>query len=220
MALTDHGNRGWKSRSFSSHWTSYINQRTLLSKIYYFSSLIPFMTRFVVFLRGINVGGHIVKKENLQEVFISSGFQNVVTYKQSGNVIFETSMANIEEIKSKLEAKFQNMLGYNVAVFVRAIPHLKNIVNQEPFKGQESEGSSFLVTFLPTAQAVFSLQLPLTIPKSTAKIISAKATEIFSVTHGGGEGALPNPFVESKLKVKSTTRNFNIIREIVEKFGA
>ena len=69
------------------------------------------MARFVAFLRGINVGGHIVKKEKLQEVFISSGFQNVVTYKQSGNVIFETSMANIEEIKSKLEAKLTKHAG-------------------------------------------------------------------------------------------------------------
>jgi uncharacterized protein (DUF1697 family) len=177
------------------------------------------MTRFVVFLRGINVGGHIVKKDKLLEAFISSGFQNVVTYKQSGNVIMETSMTNIEEIKSKLESKLQSMLGYSVAVFVQTIPHLKNIINQEPFKGQENEGSSFLVTFLPSVQAIFPLQLPLTIPKSTAKIISSNATEVFSVTHGGGEGALPNSFVESKLKVKSTTRNLNIVKEIVEKFG-
>ena len=48
------------------------------------------MTLFVAFLRGINVGGHIVKKEKLQEAFNSLGFQNVVTFKQSGNVIFET----------------------------------------------------------------------------------------------------------------------------------
>jgi hypothetical protein len=44
-------------------------------------------------------------------------------------------------------------------------------------------------------------------------------TEVFSVTHGGGEGALPNPYVESRLKVKATTRNMNVIKEIVEKFG-
>lgn len=177
------------------------------------------MTRFVVFLRGINVGGHIVKKEKLQEVFASLGFQNVSIYKQSGNIVFETAPANTDEIQHKIEAKLQSMLGYNVAVFIRTIPQLKRIINQEPFKGQESGGSSFLVTFLPTLQAILPLQLPLTIPKSTAQIISANGTEIFSVTHGGGEGALPNPFVESKLKVKMTTRNLNIIREIVEKYG-
>ncbi len=177
------------------------------------------MTRFVAFLRGINVGGHIVKKEKLQQAFISLGFEKVVTYKQSGNVIFENATTNIEEIKSKIEAKFQSMLGYNAAVFVRTIPQLQSIISQEPFKFQKSEGSSFLVTFLPTAQTIFPLELPLTIPKSTAQIISAKGNEVFSVTQGGGEGALPNPFVEAKLRVKTTTRNLNIIKEIVEKFG-
>jgi hypothetical protein len=38
------------------------------------------------------------------------------------------------------------------------------------------------------------------------------------VTHGVGEGGLPNPFLESKLKLRATTRNMNTIAEIVEKF--
>ncbi len=177
------------------------------------------MARFVGFLRGINVGGHTVKKEKLQEAFTALGFQNVATYKQSGNVIFETSIANTEEVTAKIMEKLAGMLGYQVDVLLRTIQQLKNIIDSEPFKGQNKEGTSFLVTMLPKAPATFPLQLPLTIPKSTAQIIAFTGTEVFSVTHGGGEGALPNPFIESKLKIKSTTRNLNIIREIVEKFG-
>ena len=97
---------------------------------------------------------------------------------------------------------------------------LRNMIDFEPFKGQNPEGSSFLVTLLPKALSTFPLQLPMTIPKSTAQLISTKDTEVFSVTHGGGEGALPNQFIESKLKAKTTTRNLNIIREIIEKYGA
>jgi uncharacterized protein (DUF1697 family) len=177
------------------------------------------MHRFVAFLRGINVGGHIVVKEKLKEAFTSLGFQNVSTYKQSGNVIFETDMASPQEIRSKIEDKLQSLLGYNVVVFVRTIPQLKSIIDVDPFKGQDKEGASLLVTFLANAQSTFPLQLPLTISKSTALVISSKGTEVFSITHGGGEGALPNPFLESKLKMKATTRNLNIIREIVEKYA-
>lgn len=158
-------------------------------------------------------------KEKLKEAFTSLGFQNVSTYKQSGNVIFETDMANPQEIKSKIEDKLQILLGYNVIVFVRTIPQLKSIIDVDPFKGQDKEGASLLVTFLANAQSTFPLQLPLTISKSTALVISSKGTEVFSITHGGGEGALPNPFLESKLKMKATTRNLNIIREIVEKYA-
>ena len=179
-----------------------------------------FMHRFVVFLRGINVGGHIVLKEKLKEAFTSLGFQEVSTYKQSGNVIFKTELANQQVIKAKIETKLHSLLGYEVATFVRTIPQLKSILDLDPFKNQDKVGPSYLVTFLANTPVNFQLQLPMTIPKSTAQIISAKGTEVFSVTNGGGEGALPNPFLESKLKIKATTRNLNVIREIVENTSA
>ena len=178
------------------------------------------MIRFVAFLRGINVGGHIVKKEALQAAFASLGVNNVFTYKQSGNVIFEADTADMEELKTKIEERLQLMLGFSVPTVLRSMMYLRSIVEREPFKFQNIEGASFLVTLLPNPPPpAFVSLLPLTIPKSTAQVISASGNEIYSVTHGGGEGALPNPFVESKLKMKATTRNMNIIREIVEKFG-
>lgn len=177
------------------------------------------MHLFVAFLRGINVGGHIVVKEKLKEAFASLGFQNVSTYTQSGNVIFEIDMANPQDVKAKIEEKLHSTLGYDVAVFVRTISQLKSIIDLDPFKNQDTKGSSFLVTFLAYEPTSSPLQLPLTVPKSTAQVISARGAEVFSVTHGGGEGALPNPFLESKLKVKATTRNMNTIKEIVEKYA-
>jgi uncharacterized protein (DUF1697 family) len=176
------------------------------------------MPRFVAFLRGINVGGHIVKKDSLDEIFISLNFLNVSVYKQSGNVMFETDVTDAEEIQSKVEAKLQAILGYNVAVFVRTFSQLKCMISQDPFKGKLINGSSLLVTLFHKP-VTFIEHLPLIIPKSTAKIFLVCGTEVFSVTHGGGEGALPNSFLESKLKVKATTRNINILREIVEKYN-
>jgi len=178
------------------------------------------MERFVAFLRGINVGGRTVVKEKLTQAFTSLGFHQVSTYKQSGNVVFETNTANLQEIENKIKDKLRIMLGYEVPVFIRSFTQLKNIIDHDAFKSQNKVGTSFLVTLLATAPANFQLQLPLTIPKSTAQVISAKGTEVFSATHGGGEGALPNPFLESKLKVKATTRNLNIIRELVEKYDS
>ncbi len=176
------------------------------------------MFRFVAFLRGINVGGHIVVKEKLQIAFTSMGFQNVFTYKQSGNVIFEADSADPQKVKTKIEERLPGTLDYTVAVFVRTFSQLDCIMNLDPFKSQSKEGTSFLVTFLPFSPPTFPLKLPLTIPNSTAQVISAVGTEVFSLTHGGGEGALPNPFLESNLKVKATTRNLNIIREIIKKY--
>ena len=127
------------------------------------------------------------------------GFTEVSTFKQSGNVIFQTPKADPQELTAEIEAKLQATLGYPVPIFIRTTDQLKNILKSDPFKGQSAEGASFLVTFLPQ-HVDMTLQLPLTIPKSTAQVISSAGSEVFSVTHGGGEGALPNPFIESKLK--------------------
>jgi len=175
------------------------------------------MSHFVVFLRAINVGSHTVTKAELQEIFNLS-FQDVSIYKQSGNLILKTDAADAEEIKRKVENRLREALGYEVAAFVRTIPQLKAVVKLEPFKGHDKKGTSFLVTFLSNAPLEFPLKLPLTIPKSTAQVISVKGNEVFSMTHGGGEGGLPNSFLESKLKLKATTRNMNTVTEILKKF--
>jgi len=176
------------------------------------------MIRFVAFLRGINVGGHIAKKETLQQAFTELGFSNVSTYKQSGNVVFDSQDADELVLAAKIEDKLKTTLGFDAPVFLRTIPELNAIVATNHFKGQSTDDSSFLVTFLKSAVPTFPLQLPATIPKSHAQIIASASREVFSVTYGGGEGALPNPYIEKTLKTKTTTRNLNIVKEITEKF--
>lgn len=175
------------------------------------------MYRYVAFLRGINVGGHVVVKATLEKVFTELGFQNVSTYKQSGNVIFDASEEATSELAAKVEAALKAAVGFEVPVFLRSIADLKAIIKLDPFSGQNGAGSSFLVTFL-SAPMKLPFELPAAIPKSTAQVIGANGAEVFSVTHGGGEGALPNPFIEKALKCKATTRNIHIIEEIVNKF--
>ena len=176
------------------------------------------MARVVAFLRGINVGGHVVKKEDLQRAFAALGFVGVTTHKQSGNVIFEVEATDLEEIRVKIERQLRKLLGYDVAVFVRTFSRLREVV-EEGSRFRPGERTSLIVTMLPGSTPEPIPLLPLTIPKSTAQIVLASGTEIFSLTHGGGEGGLPNQFLESKLKAKTTTRNMNVIVEIVQMYG-
>jgi uncharacterized protein (DUF1697 family) len=176
------------------------------------------MTRFVAFLRGINVGGHIVVKATLERVFNELGFETVSVYKQSGNIIFATDEA-VSGLAAKIEVALKAAVGFDVPVFLRSLTDLKELAASDPFYGQNTEGSSFLVTFLVTKPAAFPFQFPVTIPKSTAQVIGAHGAEVFSVTHGGGEGALPNSFIEKVLKCRATTRNLHIVEEILSKFS-
>ena len=59
------------------------------------------MTRYVAFLRAINVGGHVVKMEALRKLFESMGFQRVETYIASGNVIFDSEARKTERSREE-----------------------------------------------------------------------------------------------------------------------
>ena len=177
------------------------------------------MPRFVVFLRGINVGGHTVTKDTLQKAFESLGFHEISTFKQSGNIIFQANSPEPDAVKKQIETRLSQTLTFQVAVFIRTFEQLKKITELDPFKGHEEKDADFQVTFLETTPEPFPLALPIRIPKSTADVISALGTEVFSVTRGHGDGGMPNPFLESKLKMKCTTRNWNVITEIAKRYG-
>jgi uncharacterized protein (DUF1697 family) len=176
------------------------------------------MTRYVAFLRGINVGGHnTIKKETLQEAFTALGFKAVATFKQSGNIIFETDIQDPEAIRKAIQQKLNQLLSGSTAVFLRTVPQLAEIIMNSPFKNAAEEGASYWVTFMSEKQ--LSSSAPITIPKSTAEITLVKDFEAYSVTRGHGDGGKPNPYTESKFKTQATTRNLNIIREITEVYS-
>ena len=176
------------------------------------------MPKYVAFLRGINVDGkNIVKKEMLQEAFSSLGYQHVSVWKQSGNIIFDTDKADLEQIRIAIQKKLHSLLVNNVGVILRSLSYLEELVERNPFRNVDEKGASYLVTFLSTETAESTL--PLKIPKSTAEIIRIGKYEAYSVTHGHGEGGQPNPFLEKKLKTQATTRNWNTIKEIVEAYS-
>lgn len=53
------------------------------------------MTKYIAFLRAINVAGHAtVKMTDLNRAFVSAGGKNVRTVIQSGNVLFEAADAS------------------------------------------------------------------------------------------------------------------------------
>jgi uncharacterized protein (DUF1697 family) len=46
------------------------------------------MTHYVALLRGINVGGHVVRMDRLRALFAEAGLSGVQTFIASGNVLF------------------------------------------------------------------------------------------------------------------------------------
>ena len=67
--------------------------------------------KYVAFLRGINVGGkNKIKMETLREMFAALGFENVKSYINSGNVIFETAKTMIKNSPQKSKKRLKKNL--------------------------------------------------------------------------------------------------------------
>src|SRR5438552_19199303 len=108
------------------------------------------MTKYIAFLRGINVSGQkLIKMEDLSRMFAEFGFHNVKTYIQSGNVIFETAEPNPDTLTEKIEQGLHESLGYEVTVILRTFLEVEDLVKRDPFKGTKADGNAKMyVTFL------------------------------------------------------------------------
>jgi uncharacterized protein (DUF1697 family) len=72
--------------------------------------------RYVAFLRAINLGGHVVKMDELKRQFEALEFSNVSTFIASGNVIFESDGAPAE-LEPRIEQHLHHRLGHGVGTF-------------------------------------------------------------------------------------------------------
>jgi uncharacterized protein (DUF1697 family) len=107
------------------------------------------MTRYIAFLRAINVGGHVVKMDHLRQLFESLGLLSVETFIASGNVLFEANSKDGSALEKKIEMKLEEALGYGVATFIRTNAELEAIVNHKAFsQSQLNAAAAFNVAFL------------------------------------------------------------------------
>ncbi|MCC5890062.1 MAG: DUF1697 domain-containing protein [Alkalibacterium sp.] len=63
------------------------------------------MSKYVIYLRGINVGGkNKIRMADLREKLTDEGFENVQTYIQSGNIVLESELGTktIEELAERI----------------------------------------------------------------------------------------------------------------------
>ncbi|HHD79080.1 MAG TPA: DUF1697 domain-containing protein, partial [Epsilonproteobacteria bacterium] len=81
------------------------------------------MMRYISLLRGINVSGKkkIIMKD-LKALYESLDFKDVITYIQSGNVIFESDEQESILIE-KIEEAIEEHYGFDVPVQIRTISH-------------------------------------------------------------------------------------------------
>lgn len=175
------------------------------------------MPVYISLLRGINVSGKKkIKMAALKAMFEDLGFEAVITYIQSGNIIFKTKKTKEALLEKKIKTAIEKTFGYNVPTLVLSRAELAKLEKENPYRKRDLAPNLLHFTLLAT-------------PPSSEKIQSVQAMEFpgeeFTITdrivflclpNGYGRTKLNNNFFESKLKVQATTRNLKSINKILE----
>ena len=91
------------------------------------------MPRYAAFLRGINVTGTRVGKDELCAPFSALGFENVTTFRASGNVIFDGPKETATKLAKRIEQQLADDLGFTKATtFVRTAPEMRALAKDDP----------------------------------------------------------------------------------------
>ncbi|WOD44526.1 DUF1697 domain-containing protein [Hwangdonia lutea] len=172
------------------------------------------MSTYIALLKGINVGGHKkVPMAELRELLTKSGFENVQTYIQSGNVIFRSSEKNILNLERQIQKAIDSHFGFNVSVLVKTRADLKRIFDACPFQKEKKQASYFAI-------------LHNSPPKDLVKLASEKVYEgeeyfilndciYFYCATGYGRAKFNINYFERKLKTVATARNYNTMVKLL-----
>jgi len=175
------------------------------------------MTKFIALLRGINVSGQKqIKMPDLKSLFEESGFQNIETYIQSGNVIFTSKEKLPEKLEQKISLAIKRKFGFDVQIIVLTPEEIEYVLNNNPFIKKKKQSEKLYVTFLAKSPSNENINKLNAIDYSPEEyIIDGRYIYLF-VPNGYGKAKLNNNFFESKLNVSATTRNWKTVNKMFE----
>jgi uncharacterized protein (DUF1697 family) len=115
------------------------------------------MTKYIALLRGINVGGNNkVAMSDLRECFVRQGFTNVVTYINSGNVLFDSEESDVVKLVRLCESAIEKQFGFQVVTTVIATSEVKIALENAPMSWKDADPKEFrteALFIIPPAKA-------------------------------------------------------------------
>lgn len=172
------------------------------------------MNTYIVLLKGINVGGHKkVPMAELRELLANSGFINVRTYIQSGNVICQSSNSNTQDLEAYIKKLILDYFGFEVSVLVRTREHLKSIFDSCPFSEEKKKKSYFMMLHNTPNNELVKIASEKVYEGETYFIINDCI--YFYCEKGYGKAKFNMNFFERKLKTIGTARNYNTMVKLI-----
>lgn len=178
------------------------------------------MERFVAFLRGMNLGNRRIKNPELKAEFERLGFDDVATFRASGNVVFATEKRESRAaVSERIEAGLREGLGYEVPVYLRGAAEVVAIASQEPFPAKQLAASKgkLQVTLLRAKPSAAARKKALALSGDQDRL-AIEGPELYWLPSGGiSESDLDLRAIEAALG-PGTQRTMGTIEQIAAKY--
>ena len=176
--------------------------------------------KYLALLRGINVSGHnMIKMEALKTTLEAIGFSTVVTYIQSGNVFLETDEESGFSVGFKIKQEIYKSFGHEVPVIVIGKHDLELCLTNNPFlKEKGVDVKKLYVAFISKELPSSAInELKISQFKPDEAVIDGNRIFI-KYDVGAGKTRLDQKYIEKRLNVVATMRNWNTVNKLLELF--
>jgi uncharacterized protein (DUF1697 family) len=107
------------------------------------------MKTYIALFRGINVGGtNVLPMKDLVALLENIGSQNVKTYIQSGNAVFQNQEENPSLLSNKIRVTLNESHGLEPQVLLLTPEEMERAIESNPFSEAESEPKTLHIHFL------------------------------------------------------------------------
>jgi uncharacterized protein (DUF1697 family) len=177
--------------------------------------------RYAAFLRGINVGGRKkVPMAALRELLQDLGYADVVTHLQSGNAVFSSPGRSPHSLARTIADRIAGEFGMDVKVVIRTGSELAGVVRRSPLPDGPENPSRFFVAFLSAAPEPAATGAVESMSFGPDRIWISGAEAYLWCPAGAADTRLTNNFLEKRLKVTATSRNWNTVLKLADLAGA
>lgn len=174
------------------------------------------MPVYVSLLRGINVGGNKkIKMADLRALYKSLGFTDVSTLLQSGNAVFKSDLTDTSKIAKRIEDGIEAQFGFHSDLFVLTAAQFRTAFDNNPFTGDDYEGSKLLVTLYAETLPDDLMQKLHDAHDGSETIKSSDNVLYVYFPDGMGRSKLANKTLGQIIKISSTGRNWNTMTKLL-----
>ncbi|MEK5174819.1 DUF1697 domain-containing protein [Heyndrickxia sp. FSL W8-0496] len=172
---------------------------------------------YIALLRGINVGGkNKIDMKVLKQTFEKAGMNDVVTYINTGNIIFSCKGKSQTELSRILEDVIHDDFGLQIKVVVRSLDNVRAIINAIPDTWKNDKDMKSDVMFLWDEIDDESVLKKLVIKPNVDTVKYVPGAILWSVDKKDVTKSGMLKIIGSKLYKQVTIRNVNTARKIYE----